>query len=94
LSSELNNIIKNKEEMLNNVRNLLSCRADEMELTVKKLEDIDAQFMECMQQIKDMAEEKDAKQKQLEDLQKAAQVVIDMVDPPEEGVVDDRTLLE
>jgi hypothetical protein len=41
-----------------------------------------------------MAEEKDAKQKQLEDLQKAAQVAVNMVDPLEEGVVVDRTLLE
>jgi hypothetical protein len=47
-----------------------------------------------MQQIKDMAEEKDAKQKQLEDVQKAAQVVVDMADPPEERVVDNRTLLD
>jgi hypothetical protein len=37
---------------------------------------------------------KNAKQKQLEDLQKATQVIVNMVDPPEEGVVDDRTLLE
>jgi membrane-bound lytic murein transglycosylase B len=61
---------------------------------VKKLEDTDAQFAECMQQIKDMAEEKDAKQKQLEDLYKAVQVVIDIVDPLEEGLVDNRTVLE
>jgi Fic family protein len=61
-----------------------SC-TNELELMVKNLEDTDAQFGECMQQIKDMAEVKDAKQKQLENLQKAAQVVVDMVDPPKEG---------
>jgi hypothetical protein len=68
LSSELDNIIRNKEDMLAKVKDLLNRRTDELELTVKKLEDTDAQFIECMQRIKDMAEEKDAKQKQLEDL--------------------------
>jgi membrane-bound lytic murein transglycosylase B len=80
--------------MLTDVRNLLNHHTNELELMVKKLEDTDAQFIECMQQIKDMAEEKDAKQKQLEDVQKAAQVVVDMADPPEERVVDNRTLLD
>jgi hypothetical protein len=47
-----------------------------------------------MQQIKSMAEEKELRQKQLEDLEGAAWVVVDMVDPSEEGVVDNRTILE
>jgi uncharacterized protein YlxW (UPF0749 family) len=76
------------------MKNLLNHCTNELEFTVKKLEYIDAHFIECKQQIKDMAEEKDAKQKQLEDLQKAAQVAVNMVDPLEEGVVVDRTLLE
>jgi uncharacterized coiled-coil DUF342 family protein len=80
--------------MLTDVKNLLNHCTNELEFTVKKLEYIDAHFIECKQQIKDMAEEKDAKQKQLEDLQKAAQVAVNMVDPLEEGVVVDRTLLE
>jgi hypothetical protein len=41
-----------------------------------------------------MAEEKELRQKQLEELEDAAQVVANMVDPPEERVVDNRTLLE
>jgi nanoRNase/pAp phosphatase (c-di-AMP/oligoRNAs hydrolase) len=53
--------------MLIDARNLLNRRTEELELMVKKLEDLDAQFGECMQQIKD------AKQKQFEDLQKAVQ---------------------
>jgi phage gp36-like protein len=87
-------MINKKEEMLTDVSNLMNRRIDELELMVKKLENTNALFVKCMQQIKDMAEEKDAMQKQLEDLQKAAQVVIDMVDPPEEGVIDNRILLE
>jgi phage shock protein A len=58
-----------------------------MELLVKQLEDADKQLAQCMQQIKSVAEEKELRQKQLEDLQEDAQVVINMVDPPEEGVV-------
>jgi hypothetical protein len=41
-----------------------------------------------------MAEEKNLKQKQLEELEGAARVVFDMVDTLEEGATDCRTLLE
>jgi hypothetical protein len=47
-----------------------------------------------MTQIRDMAAEKELKGKELEELKGAAQVVIDMVDPLEEGVVSETTLLE
>jgi hypothetical protein len=46
-----------------------------------------------MKQIKSMAEEKELKQKQLEDLQEAAHVTVNMVDPSE-GVVQNMNLLE
>jgi hypothetical protein len=41
-----------------------------------------------------MAAEKELKDKELEELKGAAQVVVDMVDPPKEGVISERTLLE
>jgi hypothetical protein len=41
-----------------------------------------------------MAEEKNLKQKQLEELEGAAQVVVAMVDPPKEGAIDNNSLLE
>jgi NifU-like protein involved in Fe-S cluster formation len=47
-----------------------------------------------MTQIRDMATEEELKNKELEELKNAAQVVVDMVDPLEEGVVSDKTLLE
>jgi hypothetical protein len=47
-----------------------------------------------MTQIRDMAAEKELKDKELRELKGAAQVVVDMVDPPEEGVISERTLLE
>jgi hypothetical protein len=37
---------------------------------------------------------KELKNKELEELKSAAQVVVDMVDPLEEGVISERTLLE
>jgi hypothetical protein len=47
-----------------------------------------------MTQIKDIATEQELNKKELEELKDAAQVVVDMVDPLEEGVVSDKTLLE
>jgi hypothetical protein len=65
-----------------------------VEFLMKQLKDADKQLVQCMQQIKFMAEEKELMWKHLEDLQETAQVVVDMVDPLGEVVVDNRTLLE
>jgi len=58
------------------------------------LKDGDNQLLEAMQQIKEMAKQKDLREKELEELKTAAQAVVDMVDPPKEGTVQDKTLLE
>jgi predicted LPLAT superfamily acyltransferase len=79
LPTELNNIIIYK---------------DDAEKFIKALQDAHEQLVECMTQIKDMATEKELKGKELEELKGAAQVVVDMVDPPEDGVINERTLLE
>jgi len=47
-----------------------------------------------MHQIKNMAEEKDLWEEELDELKAAAQAVVDMVDPPEEGTEQVKTLLE
>ncbi|RLM65837.1 hypothetical protein C2845_PM16G01870 [Panicum miliaceum] len=47
-----------------------------------------------MMQIRDMAAEEELKKKEPKELQIAAQVALDMVDPPEEGVVSDKTVME
>jgi hypothetical protein len=93
LPAELKKLLKYKEELLTDMKNLLYRRSDDVGLLAKQLEDADQQLVQCMKQIKSMAEEKELKQKQLEDLHEAAQVVVNMVDPSE-GVVDNRTLLE
>jgi hypothetical protein len=76
------------------VKNLLYCATGDVEKLIKALQDADMQLAECMTQIRDMVVEKELKDKELEELKGAAQVVIDMVDPPEEGVINERTLLE
>jgi hypothetical protein len=93
--AELKNMLQYKEELLTDTKNLLYHRSDDVELLAKQLEDADQQLVQCMQSIKSMAEEKELRQKQLEDLQEATQVVVNIVDPlEEEGVVNNRTLLE
>jgi hypothetical protein len=65
-----------------------------MEKLIKALQDADLQLVDCMTQIRDMAAEEELKKKELEEIKNAAQVVVDVVDPPEEGVVSNKTLLE
>jgi hypothetical protein len=87
-------MLKYKEGLLTEMKNLVYRRSDDVELLAKQLEDADKQLVECMRRIKSSTEEKELRQKQLEDLEGAAQVIVNMVDPVEEGVVDNRTLLE
>jgi phage gp36-like protein len=87
-------IIRNKDDKITDLKNLVYCHSDDTEKLIKALQDADAKLGECKTQIKDMAAEKELKEKELKELKGAAQVVIDMVDPPKEGVVSERTLLE
>jgi DNA-binding transcriptional MerR regulator len=61
---------------------------------IRALQDADVQLVECMTQIKELTAAKEQNKKKLEELKGAAQVVVDMVGPPEEGVVSNKTLLE
>jgi hypothetical protein len=63
--------------------------------------DTEQQFINCLQQIKTLGEEKEQRQmeleqcqKELEDLKGAAQQLVDMVDPQEGDEADGRSLLE
>jgi len=76
------------------LKNLVHRYTDDLEKFGKMLKDADKQLVEAMTQIKNMAEEKDLWEKELGELKAAAQAVIDMVDPPKEGAVPDKTLLE
>jgi hypothetical protein len=48
----------------------------------------------CLQQIKTLSEEKGRREKELEILRGAAQTLVDMVDPPEEGEAGKQPLLD
>jgi hypothetical protein len=56
--------------------------------------DTKQQFINCLQQIKTLSEEKEQQQKELEDLKGAAQKLVDMVDPQKGSEADGRSLLE
>lgn len=67
---------------------------DEMEKFDKMLRDADKQLAESLLQIKNMTEDKDLREKELDELKVVAQALVDMVDPPEESTQADKTLLE
>jgi hypothetical protein len=76
-----------KEELLTDVKNLLYHRTDDVERLQKVIGDTEQQFVDSLQRIKTLGEE-------LEDLRGAARELVDMVDSPEEGEANPRSLLE
>jgi hypothetical protein len=76
------------------LKNLVYRHSDDVEKLIKALQDADMQLVECATQIRDMAAEKELKDKELEELKGVAQVVVDTVDPQEEGIISERMLLE
>lgn len=67
---------------------------DDLEKFGKMLKDADKQFVEVAMQIKKLAEEKELREKELDELKATAQAIIDMVDPPEEEAAQGKILLE
>jgi hypothetical protein len=93
-TAELRKILAHKEELLTNVKNMLYRRTDDVERLQKVIADTEQQFVGNLQQIKTLSEKDERRQKELEDLRWAAQELVDMVDPPEEGEAGERPLLE
>jgi hypothetical protein len=91
--TELRKILTYKEELLTDVKNMLYHRTDDVERLQKVIADTEQQFAGCLQQIKMLSEEKEQRQKELEDLKGAVQKLVDMEDPQEGGEVDKRPLL-
>jgi hypothetical protein len=73
---------------------MLYRRTDDVERLQKVIGDTERQFVDCLQQIKTLGEKDEQQQKELEDLRGAAQELVDMVNPPEEGEANPRPLLE
>jgi hypothetical protein len=76
------------------VKNVLYHRTDDVERLQKVIGDTEWQFVECLQQIKALGEKDEQLRTELEELRGAAQELVDMVDPPEEGEASPRPLLE
>jgi hypothetical protein len=56
--------------------------------------DTEKQFIDCLQQINTLGEEKERRQKELDDLKAAAQELMEMVDPREDGTENEPPLLD
>jgi hypothetical protein len=93
-TAELRKILKYKEELLTDVKNMLYHHTDDIERLQKVVADTEEQFIDCLRQIKTLGEEKGRWEKELELLREAAQTLVDMVDPAEEGEADKQPLLE
>jgi hypothetical protein len=93
-TAELRKILKYKEELLTDMKNMLYHRTDDIERLQKVVADTEEQFADCLRQIKTLGEEKGRREKELEILKEAAQTLVDMVDSAEEGEVDKQPLLE
>jgi hypothetical protein len=71
-TAELTKILTYKEELLTDVKNMLYCHTNDIERLQKVIIDTEQQFADCLQQIKTLGEEKEQRQKELEDLKGAA----------------------
>jgi hypothetical protein len=71
-TTELRKILTYKEELLTDVKNMLYRHIDDVERLQKVIADTEQQFVGCLQQIKTLGEEKEQRQKELEDLRGAA----------------------
>jgi hypothetical protein len=70
-TAELRKILTHKE-LLTDMKNILYRRTDDVERLQMVITDTQ-QFVDCLQQIKMLGEEKEQRQKELEDLKGAAQ---------------------
>jgi hypothetical protein len=76
------------------MKNMLYRHTDDVEKLQKVITDTKQQFADCLRQIKTLGEKDERQQKELEDLRRAAQELVYMVNPPEEGEIGEQTLLE
>jgi hypothetical protein len=91
---ELRKVLKYKEELLTDMKNVLYRRTDDIERLQKVINDTKQQFADCLRQDKSLGEERGRREKELEILREAARTLVDMVDPAEENEVDKQPLLE
>jgi hypothetical protein len=73
---------------------MLYHRTDDVKKLQKVIADTEQQFADCFRQIKMLGKKDEQRQKELEDLRGAAQELVDMVNPQEDGETGEQTLLE
>jgi hypothetical protein len=73
---------------------MLYHRKDDVKKLQKVIANTEQQFVDCLRQIKTLGEKDERRQKELEDLRGAAQELVDMVNPQEDGKTGEQTLLE
>jgi hypothetical protein len=72
-TTEVKKLLTYKEELLTDVKNMLYRHTDDVEKLQKVIADTEQQFVDCLRQIKTLGEEKEQRQKELEDLRVAVQ---------------------
>ena len=72
IHAELKNLLEIKEDLVTHLKNLVYRHTDKMERFENMLKDADKQLAEALQQIKNMAEEKNLREKELGVLKAAA----------------------
>src|SRR6185369_17455145 len=83
--TELKSLLLRKDNEVTDLTNIMYHHADAVEKLTKIKADADKQMVSDMQQIRDLAADRDRKAQQLADLEAAAQVVVDMVKDEEAG---------
>jgi len=91
---ELKKLLETQEGLVTDLKLLMYRRTDEIKNLTNIKKDIDCQLVETMQQIKNLAVERDLYMKEINDLKVATQAIVDMVDPPEKDTDASGTLLE
>ena len=91
---ELKKLLETQEGLVTDLKLLLYRRTDEIKKLTNIKKDTDCQLVETMQQIKNLAVERDLYRKEINDLKVAAQAIVDMVNPPEKDTDASGTLLE
>ena len=69
-------------------------RTDDVEKLEKQIEDSNSQLLLGLQQIKALSEEKTQREKELQELREAANTIVEMVDPQDDGSESSQSLLE
>ena len=83
--TELKSLLLRKDNDVTDLTNIMYRHADTVEKLTKIKADADKQMVNDMQQIRDLAADRDQKAQQLADLEAAAQVVVGMVEDEEVG---------